>query len=273
MEPDEVYEDDYLYRVSIYFKSKNGYKFKNNQALWLAGNEGKKIFVNGKGIVPNNTNLISNSTIMEVELYVKKAIKSDNIDTTIELDNEYNFEEDYNTNVSEEDKNYLTIGYDKDTLKIKWMSTGKQGYQNDGCELLYIDRNLETWYAFKHKNEFKLISDNRELRLKRIYESPVTVYYNKETLKIREIKKGLYDKWGMTVGDNEFIDRYDYNFIIADAKDYGTTSSYMYKHKEDYKIVKNGDDAKLEEKDYNDILLNNSKLQNGQTTLSAVIIL
>jgi len=263
MSANDKFKEGYKYCPTILLKAKKGYKF-NDQWSWVTG---RSIFVNNKEYMPDFIDKLSQKTILQFTLRSYEPIRTDssNINTDIELKEDIDFSLDEIDSNNKENKRYIQMVNKKDTLETTGSTTGRTTVDPNEAEI-FIEYNLEGWYAFNNSREYKLVNDNGTVKLVKKYQLPATVYYNQKTLEIKEIKKGFYDRWDITINDGENINKYDYNCIVVDAKDYGTTSSNMYQHKENYKIVKDGTEIKLEEKD------DDNNLPIGQTTPSVVTV-
>ncbi|WP_252243945.1 MULTISPECIES: InlB B-repeat-containing protein [unclassified Clostridium] len=265
MPPYAKFKKGYKYFPTILLKSKDGYKF-SSEFGWV---NGENVIINGKRTMPNFIDKLSRKTIIQFELYSCEPIVSENIDTNIEINDRINFSLDKIDPNNDESKRYIQIIYKKDTLEPTSWCTGESNLQPNEEEL-FIEYNLENWYAMNNSSEYELIRDGGKVKLVKKYESPVTIYYNEETLEIREIELGIHNRWGMTVDSDEDIDKCDYNFIIVDATDYGTDKYDMRANKDNYAIVKYGDNIKLEEKKDDITTDDELNLKSEKTTTSAI---
>lgn len=255
MKAGDKFKKGYEYEPVILLKAKYGYKFEKTWE-WMTS---RNIIINGENTMPKSEYKLSDNTILLINLYDISPMKSDIINTNVELNEYIDLSLDaYDSSIiTEEDRTYMTIYYDEDTLDIKGMSTGKQGYQNDGYKFIYVDGNLENWCVMNNMNDYKLINDNGNLKVtkKGIDEYYVTVFYNPKNLRITAVAYGDTSSEGhISFGreDGEVVDIIDNGIVTSYKKlGYNSYSQCLKNIKEDYQINVDGKLIKIKDENLN----------------------
>lgn len=249
MEAGDIFEEESRYKLKVLLMAKEGYQFYT-EGLWFMGADGAKLFVNGERRDADNTFMLSGAKFFEIKLdFYDLYNMPDIIDDTVELQSDFDVNLWKDEGFSDYYRRYMEVYYKKYNLEIVRWSTGSLG-NTGGLGRLVLERNLENFYAFDHMKEYKLVDNNGEIKLVRKYEQPITILYNKNTLEIKKIRTGINTLSNMIEHEDENINRRNYDVLIVSAVDYATDIYDILNNKDDYEIIKDGDDIKFQRKEH-----------------------